>query len=230
MTDTRPRPTRTTLVAGALVALGIILGMTVSMGFLILSGVGAFGPGLLREVGWLDDLDEFQREASYRAGYLAYLIGGATAVAAIAILKWREANLDGAATWVALVLAVMWLSWLFSALLAFWGAKRTTGRVLIAFGSFWAFFVLASHWREPAAALLEAVSFVAPFFLLAWAANRWPRAVGILLIALPAFMLWQGIGDFLESPEQSLTFVLLLVPMLACGFALLREASTADDD
>lgn len=229
MTDPRPKPARTTLVAGGLVALGIILAMTLSMGFLIVSAVGAFGPGLLRELGWLDDLDEFQRQASYRAGYLAYLIGGATAVAAIAVLKWREANLDGAATWVALVLAVMWLAWLFSSLLAFWGARRTTGRVLIAFGSFWAFFVLASHWREPVAALIEAVAFVAPFFVLAWAANRWPRAAGLLLIALPAFMLWQGFGDFLQSPEQSLTFVLLLVPMLACGFALLREGPGTDE-
>jgi dipeptide/tripeptide permease len=80
-------PSLPALVAGMLVVTGIMLSMFVAMGLLILVGLGAFGPGLLREVGWLRDEDEFQRQAAYRAGYVAYLVGGFTAVLVISSLK-----------------------------------------------------------------------------------------------------------------------------------------------
>lgn len=72
----RRMPPLPRLIAGGLVVLGLLLSMFVSWGFLILAGLGAFGPGILRELGWLRDQDEFQRQATYRAGYLAYLVGG----------------------------------------------------------------------------------------------------------------------------------------------------------
>ena len=56
----RWRPTRTTLVAGGLVLAGLFL-TEVNWWFLLLAGLGALGPGFLREVGWLHDKDEFQR-------------------------------------------------------------------------------------------------------------------------------------------------------------------------
>jgi hypothetical protein len=43
-----------------------------------------------------------------------------------------------------LILVVLWTTWLFSALLAYWGARRTASVVLSVFGAFWAVFVLAS--------------------------------------------------------------------------------------
>ncbi len=43
-----------------------------------------------------------------------------------------------------LILIVLWTTWLFSALLAYWGARKTASTVLNIFGSFWAVFVLAS--------------------------------------------------------------------------------------
>jgi len=227
----RRRPPLTRLISSGLVVAGLALGMFVSMGFLIVSGVGAFGPGILRELGLLRDEDEFQREARYRAGYLAYLAGGFVAVLAIAVLRWDTVDLDGGAVWVALVLAVLWLTWLFSSLLAYWGARKTASRVLVAFGAFWGIFVLG-HLGEPVALIMEALFFVAPFFLLAWAAGRWPRAAGALLLAIAAFIFWRvfDLGrQFVDWPSQVLTFTLLLVPMLACGIALLREGAGDDE-
>jgi hypothetical protein len=213
------------LLAGMLVVTGILLSMFVAMGFLILVGLGAFGPGLLREVGWLRDEDEFQRQAAYRAGYVAYLVGGFTAVLVISALKWREANLDGPVEWVALVVIVLWGSWLFVSLMRYWGARRMTSRMLVIFGLFWAAFVVGGHWSEPAALLVEALV-VMPFFALAWSAHRFPRTTGALLLALAAVGFWFffDLGRaFVTRPTQLLTFVLLLGALIACGAALLGE-------
>ena len=210
-------------VAGALVALGIGLGIFVDMGWLVLSGLGAFGPGALRELGWLRDQDEYQRLAAQRAGYLAYLVGGGTAVLTIAIRNAGAANLEGS-TWVALVLVVLWLTWMFAALLQYWGAQTTATRVLLVFGSFWAVFVVAGHLTEPVELLLESL-IVIPFFVLAWMSGRWPRASGgaLLVLSFAAFGYLFDFGwQFIEWPSQVLTFVMLVVPLLSCGVALLR--------
>jgi hypothetical protein len=227
----RRLPPLPVVIAGLLVATGILLSLFVAMGFLVLVGLGAFGPGLLRELGWLRDEDEFQRQAAYRAGYVAYLVGGFTAVLVISVLKWREANLDGPVAWVGLVLIVMWGSWLFASLLRYWGARKMTSRLLVIFGLFWAAFVVGGHWTEPAALLMESLV-VVPFFLLAWSAGRFPRATGTILLVLAAAGFWFffDLGRaFGTRPTQMLTFVLLLAPLIACGAALLGEEAGAVD-
>ena len=93
-----------------------------------MAGLGAFGPGILRELGWLNDQDEFQRQAARRAGYHA---------------------------------------WLFSALLTYWGARRTTTVVLLIFGSFWLVFGVATIISEATRAV-----------------HRWPRITGRVLVAV----------------------------------------------
>jgi hypothetical protein len=218
-------PSPAVLVASVLVMAGILLSMFVAMGFLILAGLGAFGPGLLREMGWLRDEDEFQRQAAHRAGYVAYLFGGFSAVLVVSLLQWREANLDGPVHWVALVLVVLWGSWLFASLNRYWGAGRMASRLLVVSGLFWMAFVVGSHVREPAALLVESLVIV-PFFLLAWSARRFPRATGSILLALSVVGFWFffDLGRaFLTRPTQVLTFVLLLAPLAACGAALLVE-------
>jgi dipeptide/tripeptide permease len=233
--DTRsvPRlPPLPVVIAGLLVVTGILLSLFVSMAFLILVGLGAFGPGLLRELGWLRDEDEFQRQAAYRAGYVAYLVGGFTAVVVISVLKWREANLDGPVAWVALVLIVLWGSWLFASRLRYWGARKMTSRLLVIFGLFWAAFVVGGHWTDPAALLMGSLV-VMPFFLLAWSARRFPRATGIILLVLAAVGFWSffDVGRaFGTRPTQLLTFALLLAPLIACGVALLGEEAGALDE
>jgi hypothetical protein len=220
------------IVAGMLVVAGILLSMFVAMGFLILAGLGAFGPGLLRELGWLRDEDEFQREAGYRAGYVAYLVGGLTAVLIISVLKWREANLDGPVAWVGLVLIVLWGSWLFASLLRYWGPRKMTSRLLVIIGLFWVAFIVGGHWTEKAALLMESLV-VVPFFVLAWSARRFPRATGALLLVLAAAGFWFffDLGRaFATRPTQVLTFVLLLAPLMACGAALLGAESGELDE
>lgn len=226
------------LVAGALVAAGVLLWMFVSKGFLVVAGLGAFGPGILRELGLLEDHDEFQRQAAHRAGYHAYLLGGLAAVCVLAVLEWSGSTGEEGAEWIRFIVVVLWLTWMFSALLAYWGAARTASVLLRTVGSFWALFVVADligGWRMPENAhevwmgllgLAVAVLFVAPFFLFAWTVHRWPRPTGLALLGVAALLLvvLGGRGG-LQWSTVVLTRTLLAGPLLATGIALLAESS-----
>ncbi len=221
------------LIAGGLVILGLMLSTFVAEGFLIVAGLGAFGPGILRELGWLRDQDEFQRQAAHRAGYYAYLIGGLATVLIISGLRWSEHDIEVSSEWIMLILVVLWMTWLFSALLAYWGAQKTASRVLMVFGSFWAVFVLAhvvgalTGSDEPISLLgvLAGFMFVAPFFGLAYMAGRRPRLCGMLLLAVAAafLLITAPRGSSLNLSSMLVTDALLIVPLLATGIALLRE-------
>jgi len=230
-TATRSLPDLSGLIAAVLVVSGVLLSMFVAEGFLILAGLGAFGPGLLRELGWLREQDEFQRQAARRAGYHAYLIGGFAAVLAVAGLKWRETDPHGSAAWVMLVVLILWMTWLFSALLAYWGARKTTARILAIFGSFWLVFaaadIMGAAAKDRPLGMLMALALVAPFFLLAFTAGRWPRPTGAFLLAVCALFagvivtVWRA--RQISISGQLATAVLLLVPLAGCGIALLRS-------
>ncbi|HHQ48033.1 MAG TPA: hypothetical protein ENK19_04020 [Acidobacteria bacterium] len=219
-------------VAGLVTVAGLLLAATLDMRFLLLSAVGTFGPGILRELGWLRDQDEFQRLAAYRAGYHAYLAGGFVAVAAVAALQAGRTEIDGPALAAALVLAVLWLTWLFSELLDFFGPQRAVSRTLVVFGSFWLLFVVLGHITEPAALLMEGLVAL-PFFVLAWTAGRWPRATGValLLIAAGTVILFGFLRtahlDHQKALVRALTFVVFEVPLLASGLALARAKAPA---
>lgn len=60
----------------------------------------------------------------------------------VSALWSREATLEDSSEWIMFMLVVLWTTRLFSALLAYWGARKTASAVLNAFGSFWAVFVL----------------------------------------------------------------------------------------
>jgi len=235
----RSMPGWTGLVAGTLVILGVGLFMFVHKGLLVVAGLGTFGPGILRELGWLRDQDEFQRQAAHRAGYHAYLVGGAVALLVFAALEVWETQLEASSEWVLLILVVLWLAWMFSSLLEYWGARRTAATVLVVFGSFWAVFAIATMISEAGSTdaatalmgLLASVGLVGPFFLLAWAAGRWPRLTGALLLLVSAVFLIvfkPGAGTQRWSTTL-LTDALLIVPLAASGLALLRETREADE-
>lgn len=223
------------LVAGGLVVAGILLWMLMDRSLLVVAGLGAFGPGILRELGWLRDQDEFQRQAAHRAGYHAWLVGGLAAVLVLSVLELGDAAAEAPVEWIRLILALMWLSWLFSALLAYWGAKSTARRVLLVFGSFWLVFAVATVIGEAGSAagagevlvgVLAGAGIVAPFFVLSWAAGRWPRASGsILVVVAAAFVVVFGGGarGGLALPTVLLTQTILVVPLAASGIALLGE-------
>ncbi len=239
-TEGRRLPPLPGLIAGGLVIVGLLLMAFVAEGLLVVAGLGAFGPGILRELGWLKDHDEFQRQAAHRAGYHAYLIGGLATVLVVSGLRWRETNLQDLSEWIMLILVILWMTWLFSALLAYWGARKTASRVLMIFGSFWAVFVIAdvigesNDTAEFLLGVLMSFVVVAPFFVLAWTAGRWPRRTGAVLFAVSALFLVMfvppQVARPLNLPSMLVTDVLLLVPLIGSGIALLRDEGSDDPD
>lgn len=219
------------VVASVLVAVGVLLWMFDVRGMLIIAGLGAFGPGILRELGWLRDHDEFQRQAARQAGYHAYLVGGLCAIIVLSVIEWGGGAVDESAEWVRFVVVVMWLTWLSSTLLTYWGPGKTAARVLVAFGSFWAVFVLAtligdaSNGQSIGLTLLGTavgIGVVAPFFGLAWSARRWPRPTGIAMLGIAAvFVLVFARPGALAWSTVIMTQGLLSAPFVVCGLALL---------
>lgn len=232
------RPSAAGLVAGGIVVIGVLLWMFVNKGLLIVAGVGIFGPGILRELGWLNDHDEFQRQAARKAGYHAWLAGGVAAVLVLSVFQWGKQGAEISIEWIGLILALMWLTWMFSALLTYWGARRTTSVVLLTFGSFWLLFAVATIISEAAQGrtssslltnllgIVASVTIVGPFFVGAWAVHRWPRITGAVLVVISSLFTWKfgpwGMDDW---STQLLTLTLLALPLLACGIALLTEES-----
>jgi len=109
------------------------------------------------------------------------------------------------------------------------------------FGSFWAVFVgamvvgsLLGPEKLQLVFVLMGLVFVRPFFVLAWTAGRWPRPTGALLLAVAALFLlitapnWEARS--LQWSTILLTATLLVVPMISCGIALLREGSSGRDE
>ncbi len=237
----RKLPPLPALIAGGLVVLGIMLATFVAEVWLVVAGIGAFGPGMLRELGWLRDQDEFQRQAAHRAGYHAYLIGGLATILIVSLLRLQGRDIEVSSEWIMLILLVLWMTWLFSALLAYWGARKTASRVLLTFGSFWAVFVIAdviggesNNTAESLLGVLMSFLVVGPFFLLAWTAGRWPRRTGAALLTVSAFFLMMfGVrwaSGSLPLPAVFVTVTLLLVPLIAPGIALLREETPSNED
>lgn len=216
------RPSPATLVGAALVILGFMLA-DVSWWFIALSGLGAFGPGVLRELGWLKDKDEFARRAAQRAGYHAYLVAGLVAFLTIAYTRSGERHLRNPEELATLFLALLYFTWLLSSLLAFWGPQKATTRILVGFGICWLLFCIADSWQHPLGMLMHSLV-AAPFFVLALLARRWPRLAGALLVAAAiffyvAFRFWSDARGGLVV--NSITAVLLVGPLLASGVALL---------
>jgi hypothetical protein len=226
------------------VIVGVLLWMFVSRGLLFVAGLGAFGPGILREFGWLKDHDEFQRQAAHRAGYHAYLVGGLAAVIVVSALEWNGEALDVSAEWVILILALLWMSWMFSALFSYWGARKTASLVLMTFGSFWTVFVIASaigesnpdvEFWDAVLGTLFGIALIAAFFVPAWTARRWPRPTGavLLLVSVGLLLLLTARKGGLQWSTIALTDTLLLGPLIVSGIALLRETGSdrlADDE
>jgi hypothetical protein len=220
----RKAVSRVTLIAGGLVIAGSVLAVTVDMMFLLVFGLGVFGPGALREFGVLHDQDEFQREASRAAGYRAYLATGLFLSIWLAVVRRGSVSVEGdLAMSVSTILILLVVVWLLSALLGYWGAQKAASRILLVFGSFWLVFAILSHFTEPGGLLFEALV-VAPFFLMAWTAYRWPRVTGVFLVALGIvvffwFDLIEAFGDRMNAWPVILT---MFLPLMACGLALLR--------
>jgi len=94
-------------------------------GALILCGF--FGPGLLREAGFLRDQDEFQVAVAQRAGWRAFLTGGLALLLLSHFMPWPEPPALGRELPklpLSAVLLVMLLTFVCSYLQDYWGARR----------------------------------------------------------------------------------------------------------
>ena len=215
---------KTTLFAGVMVVAGALLAASVDMIFLLVFGAGVFGPGVLREMGFLKDHDEFQREASRAAGYRAYLTAGVFLCAWLAVAQRGTADLNSEmAQLLGMVLILLMVVWLLSTLFGYWDARKATALVLPVFGCFWLLFVILSHVNEPGR-ILPRTLVAAPVFVLGWSAQRWPRVTGVILVLVGGFFFFAY--DMYEAFESRLNawpvILLMFLPLMACGLALLR--------
>ena len=230
----RWRPSPITLVAGGLVIAGFVL-VEVNWWFFLLTAMGTLGPGFLREIGWLRDKDEFQRRADHRAGYHAFLTTALVAFVVLSYLRSADRQFGSLSSLASFFLVLLWFTWLFSSLLAYWGPKRTATRVLRVFGAVVLIFTIVSNlgpeWTGWTALLLHPLLSV-PFFALAWLASRSPRLAGTLMIFSAAgfFLLLRGPRENLLEFVLSDTFVLILGPLLASGIALMAAGGDETDE
>jgi hypothetical protein len=221
-------PSPVSTIAGVLVIAGLLLTALPgdrSFWFLALTAVGAFGPGILRESGWLKDQDEFKRRAAHRAGYHAFIVTGLAAFLLYAYT--RSGGTFKAATELSLVyIALLWFTWMFSSLFSYWGPHRTAFRILIIFGCVWGVFIIGSHITEPSSMVMELLILAVPFFFLAFLSRRWPRVAGVLLIAVSLFLLgyyfYPGHFGWVDVLTKMSTAILFAGPLVASGVALLR--------
>lgn len=225
-------PASGTLIAGGFVVLGFILA-EINWAFISLAALGTFGPGILREMGILNDQDEFQRIAARKAGYHAFLVAGLFTFLMVAYIRSGDRNLAAPESVVQLVLAVLWFTWFLSSLLAYWGAQRTVNRVLIAFGVVWLIFNIVGNLMSPVAMFMQCLLAV-PFFLLAYVAKSWPRIAGLLLVLAACFFfyffgLYEIFGPNPLERGRGEVIVLFIGPLLASGIILLRNKVEAGE-
>ncbi len=230
----RRRPAPATLIGAALVVLGILL-TAVDWRFLGLCALGTFGPGILREWGWVKDKDEFQMRAVHRAGYHAYLAGGLTAFVLVGLIRSAGEAVELGDELVTLLLAVLWFTWLLSSLYSYWGPRRTVSRILLIFGSVWLLFNIIGNIEHGIISLLMQSLLAVPFFLLAWAARRWPRIAGVFLLLVTAFFfyffrLYEIFGPDPLVKGRFMVIVLFLGPLAASGVMLLGKDSSEETD
>ncbi len=223
----RWRPSPATVIGGVLVVVGFFLTQVTwgHWGFLALVGVGTFGPGILRELGWLRDQDEFQRRAAHRAGYHAFIVTGLAAFLIYAYTR-SGGTLKLPEELSLVYIALLWFTWMFSSLFSYYGPHKTAFRVLFTFGCVWGVFNIVSNLHDLVAMAMQLLVTTAPFFVLAYASRRWPRVAGGLLVALSIFFLsvYFGMSQFdrLALVVKASTAVLFIGPLLASGVALLQ--------
>lgn len=230
-----PRANPVAWVAGVLVLLGFLLpGEEGRPGWwaILLTGLGTFGPGVLRELGWLKDKDEFQLQAARRAGYHAFLAAGLLAFLWIAFLRSGPRHVKHPEELATFFAAALWFTWMFSSLTTYWGPRRTAFRVLLLYGMAWLLFNILGHLRDPLAMFMQCLVTV-PFFGCAWLSRRWPRLAGGILVLATVFF-FEMIARIHQQRSlglvvSAITMVLFVGPLLASGLALLARGAAGSD-
>jgi hypothetical protein len=203
------------------------------MGFMILFAAGAFGPAVLRQFGVLNDLDELQKEAAAKSGLRAYLVTGILLMTVVVADNWHQLSIGGERIPAAPAVVVMLVVYYASYCLSFWDARKAVSLVLLTFGVLWLVFVALSHAGEPLALVGESIVVAGPFILGAILCRRWPKTIGLLLVAASLWsiyffhMLPRGAASSEDVLKNSFTFVLIPLPLTIAGVALLTAAPPA---
>lgn len=222
------------MVSVVLIATGILLA-SLSGWFYLLTGLGLFGAGLLRELGLLNDKDEFQRQADYRAAYHAFLATGLAAIGLVAWFRSGERIIENPQELVTLLLVLLCFTWFLSSLIDYWGSSKAARRILLVFGCVWLAFAIVSNtgaeWKGWWPLLLHPL-LAFPFLGFAWLAGYQRRITGVLLLATCIFFT-QFFGWFRRDSASfvadGITVILFLGPLLASGVALLFQGDSPDD-
>lgn len=229
---TRRRFSPVGFIALVLVVVGLLLGTTVHMGFMSLMAAGAFGPAVLRQLGLLSDLDEFQKEAAAKSGLRAYLVTAILLMVVVIAENWHRLSLGNEQVPASTVVIVMLVVYYASYCLSFWDTRKAVARVLLTFGLLWLAFVVLSHIGEPLALSGEALVVPGPFIVAAILCRWWPRIVGVLLLAASVWsvfffhMLPLSATGSQEVLRRAFTFVLIPLPLTVAGVALIADSMT----
>lgn len=209
-----------TMTAFPVGAAGLAFGFTVSPWFLAAAAGALFIPMLLRAVGVLKDLDEFQRESSGKAAVISYIVTGLTIFLMIITGRTGVAEWDANAVLMNLLVIILmsyWLAYFFQ----FWdglAAGRIISGVILLF---WLLFIVLSAFGEDhgmTAFLLETLVIVVPVAAALAASGRYPlpSALVMLTAALLHFIHFDGY-------EQPTVAFLLPVPELLIGLGYLKS-------
>ncbi len=207
--------------------IGLISGTILTPYLYILSAIAVFLPGLLRNIGIINDKDEYQLEASKVSGNIGFRIGGIAASVITISFKTGILNaqqLRESELWTFFVTFLL-LIYMISYATYFWGTSRAARIILFITGAFWGVFIILSGWGNPYALGIGLPITIVTFLGLPLLSIKQPKLIGVILVLISILLLL-----FLIIREIKLTqlgsiaiITLLLTPLLIPGFILINR-------
>ena len=228
----RPKnlPFLSSFIAGLFFIVGMIIGVTINPLLFGISIISILVPDILRELGLLGDMDEFQLAASRRAGQHAYIFAGLFIGMILVFLyggfitevhSWEIFALT-----LLLIFVVKYTSYFFQ----FWDKRKAAFRLLIIIGIFWLVFVLLSGVVKEkgisAVLFVEILAFPLAFIILAITSLKIPKISGVVCFLLAAISMTLFFYRF-KSVTVKLHlsyfafFSLITLPLVIAGLSLL---------
>jgi hypothetical protein len=198
-------------------ALCVALGVTVSEYFYLALVPLLVARPLLRELGFVADSDERQRQVSYRSSHVAFLV--AMSIAGVAFAK---AIIDDAEpAFEVCVILFVGLLVKFAGLVLQAKARRIAGMAIAwVIGGAWLLFSLASHGLS-VASLMESIPWLA-VFACAIASRKWPKVGGAGLVLIGLGTLWFFVlGSAQPVGAKALVAALIPAPLILAGVLVL---------
>ncbi len=219
-------PKVATIISGSCFILFLALGLLVDRFFYAFAVLSVVMPDLLREFGWLTDMDEFQLEASKKASHHAYI---STAVFSAIIIgnsgMWMSNPVSSGEIFTLLFVLLVVVKYS-SYFIQFWDKKKASFRILLFFAIFWSAFVLLGKHQYIRTILIALLAVPVPFFVLALLSIRFPVFTGIVstaasILTVPFYLIYfypRGLKSFVGLFGS---FLLLSLPLAAAGISLL---------